>query len=847
MDNITKIENINENEHLKMNKIQKKFINDMINKDINVTKFITKNQINKIVKFKTDINDDMILDENIKYNESMRIRKETEQLNNLASFLKNELHSKIIFMLLQENGINDTDRDNFIKNTPESLNITLTNNKHILKDSVLDSYTKNLIRADSIDFSLFYFGTPFNIFSLVKHSFINESKVILKKGDFNTISKITNMNTSNILGCDYLLVDKEKYDEINEKDKDDIRKNKMNLTYYDEDEIDDIFRKDSKLNNKLNNCYQGILNKLYPDSKIGNNRFYVNICHHYKFMELVDILINMNNDPNKIKEFKKNIVKEIKDNFVKKYIDVFEYNYLHYLAFDYVKDTKPKISIHTKNIKENTLNKIREYLEIIKDILVDIINNNKNQDITKIESYIEDEYKKRVKGKITSGFLVSTLYNFHKKDKYNIQAKYINNPAYRNNITKTINIDEYIEQCKIYFYKDKDDSRSLITKINNHELMSKIEEGKNIRMILTRKQLQNLNNIYKFFFKGFIQTIQKIIHNYEISQQKYLYILDLLIINDKQKFDFIKEKEIANEFKIYLKNHKLLTNVNIILSSKVHFSKIIFELNNKLLRVIKDTNNLSDKYNRFITEYSLWIIYIIKYISSYPNDSKQIYHFEKILQMFMNEKDIKNWYNSCIRNNLSYFLPVFYKGNSNYSFFLDIITNKKSYKIKPNDLIIVKYKKSNIKASDDEITTWNNNTFNIIIDDSYERILTFIKKYIKCQSSIDMDDFNVIKSLITRCNTKKKDYDKIISNKIELAHKFNNLTSISDEIKKLNKELALSEEIEHDCRHLISYHQIIKEIIKTKYPFRIDNSNNLSNLNIKVKEYQQELYEQIPK
>ena len=151
------------------------------------------------------------------------------------------------------------------------------------------------------------------------------------------------------------------------------------------------------------------------------------------------------------------------------------------------------------------------------------------------------------------------------------------------------------------------------------------------------------------------------------------------------------------------------------------------------------------------------------------------------------------------------------------------------------------------KTSDDEITTWNNNTFNIIIDDSYERILTFIKKYIKCQTSIDMDDFNVIKSLITRCNTKKKDYDKIISNKIELAHKFNNLTSISDEIKKLNKELALSEEIEHDCRHLISYHQIIKEIIKNKYPFRIDNSNNLSNLNIKVKEYQQELYEQIPK
>ena len=359
--------------------------------------------------------------------------------------------------------------------------------------------------------------------------------------------------------------------------------------------------------------------------------------------------------------------------------------------------------------------------------------------------------------------------------------------------------------------------------------------------------MQNLHNIYKDYFKNIVSIIQKLIQKYEISQQKYLYVLDLLIINDKQTYEYTKEEYIKREFSSYLKSENLQTNMDIIITSKVYFSKIIFELNEKLLRLIKDDNNLSDRYNRFITEYSLWVIYIIKYISTYPDDSKQIYHFEKILQMFINEKDIKNWYNSCVKNNLYYWLPVFYKGNSNYSFFINLITNEKSYKIKSNDLIIVKYKNSNIRQSDDEVCSWNNNRQNIIVDDSYDRILIFIKKYIKCNSPLDMNDFNVIKSLVTRCDKKKADYNRIIKNKMKLVHKSNKLSSISDEISKLNKELALSEEIEYDCKHLISYHLIIKEIIKIKYPFKVDDSNNLTNLNITVREYQQKLYNQIPK
>ena len=72
-----------------------------------------------------------------------------------------------------------------------------------------------------------------------------------------------------------------------------------------------------------------------------------------------------------------------------------------------------------------------------------------------------------------------------------------------------------------------------------------------------------------------------------MSQQKYLYTLDLLIINDKQKYDFIKEEYIKREFSSYIKDENSQTSINIIITSKVHFSKIIFELNNKFLRLIK--------------------------------------------------------------------------------------------------------------------------------------------------------------------------------------------------------------------------------------------------------------------
>ena len=844
MDNIIKTKDKNETSKIKS--IKNNFKTNMREKDINIEKFITRNQLNKIVELKNNMNsDNIVLDESVKQIEIQRIHKETEQLNGLILFLENNLHSKIVNLLAQEHNLNNINKDGFIQDIPESLNMIIKSNKPISSDPVLNSYIKNLIIADKIDFSLFHYGSATDIFSLINESFITQSQLIVKKDDMEGIdSKDSIIKTSSKLSNDYILINKKTYTTYNDNTLLKLKnlEKKKELNYYDS-------INNTEINHMLNNTYKGILNKMFPHSKISNNKFSVNICgKHYKFMEVIDILRNIKGDPDKSK-FKEEIKKYLDEKFVKQYSEIFQYYYLHYLAFDYMKNTKPKIRINTKIILKNTLKQIKIYLEIIKNILIDVIKNKSTETDSNIniENYIKEEYDRELRGKYVSGFLLSTLHNFHRKDKYNIQAKYINNPVHRKNIDKIQNIDKNIEECTIYLYKDKEDSRPHITKIVSEKLIEKVEASENIRMILTKKQLENLHNIYNFFFKGIVQAIRKIINNYEISQQKYLYILDLLIINDKQKYEYLKEKKIAKEFKLYLKSENLQTDVNIIVSSKVYFSKIIFELNNKLLRLIKEDNDLSDKYNRFITEYSLWIIYIINHISSYPNDSKQIYHFEKILQMFMNEKDIKKWYNSCVKNNLCYWLPVYYKGNSQYSFFIDLITNKKSYKIKSNDLIIVKYKNSKIKKSDDEITSWNNNTFNIIVDDHYNRISTFIKQYKKCNSPLDMNDFEVIKSLITRCDKKKKNYDKIIKDKIELVHKFNKLTTISEEIKRLNKELALSEEVEHDCKHLISYHQIIKEIVKIKYPFKVDNSNNLTNLNIKVRQYQQNLYEQIPK
>ena len=63
------------------------------------------------------------------------------------------------------------------------------------------------------------------------------------------------------------------------------------------------------------------------------------------------------------------------------------------------------------------------------------------------------------------------------------------------------------------------------------------------------------------------------------------------------------------------------------------------------------------------------------------------------------------------------------------------------------------------------------------------------------------------------------------------------------ELNKLNKEINSLELVKNNCKNLISYEDIIKEIIKIKYklPIRNNSINSLTNLNSKITKYQTDL------
>ena len=201
-------------------------------------------------------------------------------------------------------------------------------------------------------------------------------------------------------------------------------------------------------------------------------------------------------------------------------------------------------------------------------------------------------------------------------------------------------------------------------------------------------------------------------------------------------------------------------------------------------------------------------------MSLYPNESKQLQYIKQILDMFINKDNIKSWYDKCRKNNLYYWIPILHKGKRvNYSFFLNLITNEKSYKIKNNDIIVIKYDNSNDVL--DKIFSWNNNLQNIVKDENqFDIIMMFINNYIKCKTPMDLNDFNSIKELVLRCK------DLLSSTASDIT---------DDELYK--------------CNNLISYQEIIKEIVKLKYPFKMSNNNDGN----KIKKFENELFDEIPK
>lgn len=811
------------------NNLKNKFKKKLKSKNVNLNQKLKPVQINELlkIKFKQGDENTLILDESVKYEEQEKIDKEKELQKSFLDFLTNKLYKHTITVLKSINSFKD--KVITVPSKLEKLNRINSSSKLKTNDKIiLNDFINNLIKSEKINFSLFYYGHTDDIFNEVYECFIK-----LPKNEYIT-KNIVNKYVKDDKKPELLSkISLKTYEIERSQFEESMNDDKIKEYYNDKLNNPKEFTKPKEIQKSLNEHYTNIIKLLYPNINNLGHYYTDDLCYNMNFFEILYCLSKINKDSRTtfIDRFKL----DIETHFTTTFEKIFNY-YLHFLNFNYVDNTvKNKIEINSDKIKTKTIDAIKKYLEFIKSILMnklDELNNSQDNKILRnsneeIKNDIKTKFENKIKsdGGYISGFLLSTLYDYNKNKNFNINNSFILNSTKRNmksfkneSINPDSSIDnEYINDYKIYFYNNKTHyfNNERLSKLLGDRFDKELNNSKNkFRIILTQTSLNNLNNIFIQVNEIFIKFIQKNINNYDKLQENYLKVLNQIIEFDKKYYYIEKDTQIKNDIKNYLKSNNLQTNTEIILNSKLEFSKIIFDLNKNIKRIInlKDlSSDTYDKYNKYISEYSLWVMNIINHMSMYPNTSKQLHHFNTIIKMFLNEEDIKKWYNNCLKNNLHYWLPIFHSGKQNLSFFLNLITNEKSYKIKANDLVIIKY--DNSDTLDSKIFSWNNNFYNIIEDDSYNRILIFIHKYVKCKTNMNIDDFNVIKELVSMCNIS------------------------SDTLNLVNKK-------EYQCKNLISYQQIIKEIIKNKYPFSISNNIDLTN---KVKQFKNELYNEIPK
>ena len=279
--------------------------------------------------------------------------------------------------------------------------------------------------------------------------------------------------------------------------------------------------------------------------------------------------------------------------------------------------------------------------------------------------------------------------------------------------------------------------------------------------------------------------------------------------------------------------------------SKEKFAKIIYDLNNKILTYVnKNDSDLIYNYNLFINEYLIWTIYIIQYLSTINYDSKQYSIIRNILNLFISTSDINNWIDHC-KSKLSYWLPISYKDSKGIeNFFIDIVGTKDyDYKIPKDSIIISKFK--NIDNLNEKLLcfTLNNTNDSILENKSTDVVINFIEKYIKSTQTLDIDQFEIIKTILDKCSF--KDIHHLMHKKFDLIKHYD---KHKREINKINKEISTIESLKMNCKNLISYEDVIKEIIKIKYKIPINNNSvdSFSSLNQKINKYQKELQNLVP-
>lgn len=562
---------------------------------------------------------------------------------------------------------------------------------------------------------------------------------------------------------------------------------------------------DELIEDLIKNKKQNIEEEL--DKLLNDYNFSIN---EYNYISFLDICMLLNNFFLKKKEISNTTKNKIINRIKKNFNDILKYlknNYFCNLVFNYI-DNENNININSENILNNTIKNLKENFNILENILINIIEDNKFYDYNKYKyelffnKYIKDIYYKQINNKFIYGYQKSILYNFNNNNKYNIDEKYLL-PKYQDkSIDIEKNLDEDIEQNLIYYdiylkkiiKRDKnftnDNKRIILTKkqlnkyyTNYNENINKLEELKEILLILKKEQESLLNDI-------------KFIENYSKE-------IDYNIINN----------EIKNKIKKILKsNLNIQYNEDNLKNLKILLKKELDKLNKEIKIILLNKNEITNKipkYNTFINKYSLWINNIINLINNYPIKSNQYIILNDIFKYYITDNDINEWINKCKINNLNYWLPVKTNSKKANSFFINLIDNKVSWKINNDDLIIY-----NSNELTDKMYCWNNTLVNITLpklDNEVELVKIILKKYYMARIKINLNDFILLKPLIDKC-VKNKDIIKF----------------------------------ENSCRNMITIFDIIKEIIKNKYKFSL-NKEKIKNLENNIEIYKKNLLNLLPK
>ena len=268
--------------------------------------------------------------------------------------------------------------------------------------------------------------------------------------------------------------------------------------------------------------------------------------HTLSLLDICEYLYDLNDKNYSINS----LIQKIDNSFETGMINIFK-QHLHYLNINY----ESKFKINTDDIYHKTLDNIRTYILLLKQVLMNLLQNKLYLELNRdeIKAHIENEFYKLLKDNFTTGFLVSVLYNFNKHENYNIHYNILKNPKYYNRDVRdllhqkhlTIISDDLIKQGNIYF--DGNINKIVLIKNSLNEYLKHNESNKydafKLRVLLCKSQMTKMNESFNQYVTETIFNLSKEINNYEMIQTKYIYTLNWYVDYSKLENKRVLEKD----------------------------------------------------------------------------------------------------------------------------------------------------------------------------------------------------------------------------------------------------------------------------------------------------------------